>query len=100
MGGTIGSAVFMMPAVMAPYGSIGLASLMFATLGAVCVAHMFGSDFFVWRYALNYPAFTSTALNRNASSKVLPMASSAQPKPLTPSSKRVVEVRLGRTGLK
>jgi len=38
VGGTIGSAVFMMPAVMAPYGTIGLASLLFATLGAVCVA--------------------------------------------------------------
>ena len=41
VGGTIGSAVFMMPAVMAPYGSIGLLSLVAATLGAVCVALMF-----------------------------------------------------------
>ena len=31
----------MMPAVMAPYGSIGLVSLASATLGAVCVALMF-----------------------------------------------------------
>lgn len=43
VGGTIGSAVFMMPAVMAPYGGLGLLSLTFATLGAVCVALMLGS---------------------------------------------------------
>ena len=43
VGGTIGSAVFMMPAVMAPYGGIGLASLAAATLGAVCVALMFSA---------------------------------------------------------
>jgi APA family basic amino acid/polyamine antiporter len=43
VGGTIGSAVFMMPAVMAPYGGLGLLSLIFATLGAVCVAAMFGA---------------------------------------------------------
>lgn len=43
VGGTIGSAVFMMPTVMAPYGGLGLLSLMFATLGAVCVALMFGA---------------------------------------------------------
>lgn len=43
VGGTIGSAVFMMPAVMAPYGGLGLLSLVFATLGAVCVALMFGA---------------------------------------------------------
>ncbi len=43
MGGTIGSAVFMMPAVMAPYGGIGLLSLAFATLGALAVALTFGA---------------------------------------------------------
>ena len=43
VGGTIGSAVFMMPAVMAPYGGLGLLSLMFATLGAVFIALMFGT---------------------------------------------------------
>ena len=43
VGGTIGSAVFMMQAVMAPYGGLGLLSLMFATLGAVFVALMFGT---------------------------------------------------------
>lgn len=43
VGGTIGSAVFMMPAVMAPYGGIGLLSLLSATLGAVCVALMFSA---------------------------------------------------------
>jgi APA family basic amino acid/polyamine antiporter len=43
VGGAIGSAVFMMPAVMAPYGGLGLLSLAFATLGAVCVALMFGA---------------------------------------------------------
>ncbi len=43
VGGTIGSAVFMMPAVMAPYGGLGLLSLASATLGAVCVALMFGA---------------------------------------------------------
>lgn len=43
VGGTIGSAVFMMPAVMAPYGGIGLLSLLFATLGAVCIAQMFST---------------------------------------------------------
>jgi basic amino acid/polyamine antiporter, APA family len=43
VGGTIGSAVFMMPAVMAPYGGLGLLSLVVATLGAVCVALMLGA---------------------------------------------------------
>jgi len=43
VGGAIGSAVFMMPAVMAPYGGLGLLSLASATLGAVCVALMFGA---------------------------------------------------------
>lgn len=43
MGGTIGSAVFMMPAVMAPYGGIGMLSLAFATLGALAVALTFGT---------------------------------------------------------
>jgi APA family basic amino acid/polyamine antiporter len=43
VGTTIGSAVFMMPAVMAPYGGLGLLSLATATLGAVCVALMFGA---------------------------------------------------------
>jgi basic amino acid/polyamine antiporter, APA family len=43
VGGAIGSAVFMMPAVMAPYGGLGLLSLVSATLGAVCVALMFGA---------------------------------------------------------
>lgn len=43
VGGAIGSAVFMMPAVMAPYGGLGLLSLAFATVGAMCVALMFGA---------------------------------------------------------
>ena len=43
VGGTIGSAVFMMPAVMAPYGGIGMLSLVFATLGALAVALTFGA---------------------------------------------------------
>ena len=43
VGGAIGSAVFMMPAVMAPYGGLGLLSLACATLGAVCIALMFGA---------------------------------------------------------
>ncbi len=42
VGGTIGSAIFMMPAVMAPYGGIGLLSLAVATLGALSIAMMFG----------------------------------------------------------
>ncbi len=42
VGGTIGSAIFMMPAVMAPYGGIGLLSLAVATLGALAIAMMFG----------------------------------------------------------
>jgi basic amino acid/polyamine antiporter, APA family len=43
VGGAIGSAVFMMPAVMAPYGGLGLLSLVSATLGAVCVAMTLGA---------------------------------------------------------
>lgn len=43
VGGTIGSAVFMMPAVMAPYGGIGVISLATATVGALFVAMMFGT---------------------------------------------------------
>src|SRR5258708_39156544 len=43
VGGAIGSAVFMMPSVMAPYGGLGLLSLACATLGAVCVALMVGA---------------------------------------------------------
>jgi APA family basic amino acid/polyamine antiporter len=43
VGGTIGSAIFMMPAVMAPYGGIGLLSLAVATLGALSIAIMFGN---------------------------------------------------------
>jgi APA family basic amino acid/polyamine antiporter len=43
VGGTIGSAVFMMPAVMAPYGGLGLLSLASAAVGAVCVALMLGA---------------------------------------------------------
>ena len=43
VGGTIGSAIFMMPAVMAPYGGIGLLSLAVATLGALSIAMMFGN---------------------------------------------------------
>lgn len=42
VGGTIGSAVFMMPAVMAPYGTVGLLSLVAATFGAVCLALTLG----------------------------------------------------------
>lgn len=43
VGGTIGSAVFMMPAVMAPYGGVGLLSLVAATLGALAVALVLAS---------------------------------------------------------
>lgn len=43
VGGTIGSAVFMMPAIMAPYGAMGLISLGAATLGAISIALMFGT---------------------------------------------------------
>ena len=42
VGGAIGSAVFMMPAVMAPYGGTGLVSLVAATLGALSIALVFG----------------------------------------------------------
>lgn len=42
VGGAIGSAVFMMPAVMAPYGSIGLLGLAAATGGALSIALMLG----------------------------------------------------------
>jgi hypothetical protein len=38
VGGTIGSAVFMMPTLMAPFGGVGLLSLAAATLGALAVA--------------------------------------------------------------
>lgn len=43
VGGAIGSAVFMLPAVMAPYGGIGLLSLAAATAGATSIAMMFGN---------------------------------------------------------
>lgn len=43
VGGTIGSGIFMIPAVLAPFGGLGLVSLMMATAGALAVAMMFGS---------------------------------------------------------
>ncbi len=43
VGGAIGSAVFMMPAIMAPYGGLGLVGLAAATFGAISVALMFGT---------------------------------------------------------
>lgn len=42
VGGAIGSAVFMMPAVLAPYGYLGTLSLAAATLGALSIAMMLG----------------------------------------------------------
>jgi APA family basic amino acid/polyamine antiporter len=42
VGGAIGSAVFMMPAVLAPYGYMGLISLAVATVGAMSVALTIG----------------------------------------------------------
>ena len=43
MGSTIGSAIFMMPAVLAPYGGLGLVSWAVAGLGALFVALMFAN---------------------------------------------------------
>jgi APA family basic amino acid/polyamine antiporter len=43
VGGTIGSAVFMMPAILVPFGGIGLVSLAAAALGALSVAMMLGN---------------------------------------------------------
>lgn len=43
VGSTIGSAVFMMPAIMAPYGAMSLVSLGAATLGAISIALTFGT---------------------------------------------------------
>jgi basic amino acid/polyamine antiporter, APA family len=43
VGSTIGSAIFLMPAVLAPYGGLGLASWAVAGLGALFVALMFAS---------------------------------------------------------
>ncbi len=40
VGGTIGSAVFMMPAVLAPYGGLGLVSWAAAAVGAMFIAKM------------------------------------------------------------
>ena len=43
VGGTIGSAIFMMPAVLVPYGGLGLLSLIAASVGALFVAVMFSN---------------------------------------------------------
>lgn len=43
VGGAIGSAVFIMPAVLAPYGNLGTISLAAATAGAMSVALTIGS---------------------------------------------------------
>jgi APA family basic amino acid/polyamine antiporter len=43
VGGTIGSGIFMIPAVLAPYGGLGLLSLAMATFGALAVALTFAS---------------------------------------------------------
>ena len=43
VGGTIGSAIFMMPAVLVPYGGLGLLSWAAAAVGALCVAMTFAS---------------------------------------------------------
>jgi APA family basic amino acid/polyamine antiporter len=42
VGGAIGSAVFMMPAVLAPYGHLGTLGLAAATVGALTIALMLG----------------------------------------------------------
>ena len=42
IGGAIGTAVFMMPAALAPYGSLGTISLAAATVGALSVAMTMG----------------------------------------------------------
>ena len=43
VGGTIGSAIFMMPAVLVPYGGLGLLSLIAASVGALFIAVMFSN---------------------------------------------------------
>jgi basic amino acid/polyamine antiporter, APA family len=43
VGGTIGSAIFMMPAILAPFGGLGLVSLAAAAMGALSVAFMLGN---------------------------------------------------------
>ena len=43
VGGTIGSAIFMMPAILVPFGGLGLLSLATAALGALSVALMLGN---------------------------------------------------------
>jgi APA family basic amino acid/polyamine antiporter len=43
VGGMIGSAIFMMPAVLAPYGGLGLVSWASAAVGAILVALTFAS---------------------------------------------------------
>lgn len=43
VGGAIGSAIFMMPAVLVPYGGLGLLSLVAASVGALFVAMMFSN---------------------------------------------------------
>lgn len=42
VGGAIGSSVFMMPAVLAPYGYLGLLSLATATVGAMALGLTMG----------------------------------------------------------
>jgi APA family basic amino acid/polyamine antiporter len=43
VGGTIGSAVFMMPAILVPFGGLGLLSLAAAAIGAMSIAVMLGN---------------------------------------------------------
>ena len=43
VGGAIGSAVFMMPAILVPFGGLGLLSLAAASIGALSVAMMLGN---------------------------------------------------------
>ncbi|RPH98696.1 MAG: amino acid permease, partial [Lysobacterales bacterium] len=43
VGGAIGSAVFMMPAILVPFGTIGLLSLAAAGIGALFVALTLGN---------------------------------------------------------
>jgi len=66
VGGTIGSGIFMIPAVFAPYGGLGLLSLAAATLGALAVALTFASLARRVTQTGGFYAYTRTAMGNFA----------------------------------
>lgn len=66
VGGTIGSGIFMIPAVLAPFGGLGLLSLAAATLGALAVALTFASLARRVTQTGGFYAYTRTAMGNFA----------------------------------